>query len=290
MESRARRRLSGTVVSGALAATLVAGAASASVGRIEQRGVFALIGGTPKIVSQFWADHASGLSATLKVRQFQLDGKTPILGYDVEMQRVMHMVIVRDDFATFAHLHPAFDTTTGTFWQPFTKEPNHRYYVYADSTPHGIGQQVFRFTIESDGPVARFTVRSAPSATTAAAGPYTVTLSNTTLPANAAKTVDITILKGGNPAQDLGTYLGAAAHVVFVGTSTLSYAHVHPMVRGRQNSGNSNMNMEIGMGGKAGPFLRMTVPGLPAGTYKVWIQFLGGNDKLYTVPFTILAQ
>jgi len=290
VEGRTLGRLSGTAVAGALAATLVAGTANASVGKLEQHGVFALLGGTPKIVSEFWADHASGLSATLKVRQFQLDGKRPILNYDVEMQRAMHMVIVRDDFATFAHLHPAFDTTTGTFWQPFTKGANHRYYVYADSTPRGIGQQVFRFTIESDGPVTPFHVASGPSAPTASAGPYTVTLSTTTLTANVGKAVDITISESGRPAQDLGTYLGAAAHVVLINTSTLAYVHIHPMVRGQSSSANSGANTAMEMGGKAGPFLRMTVPALPAGTYKLWMQFRGANDKLYTVPFTTVAQ
>ena len=103
------------------------------------------------------------LSATLKVQQFAMGSTAPILDYDVEMQRTMHMVVVRDDFATFKHLHPAFNTGTGTFSQAFTKEPNHRYYVYADTTPHGLSQQVFRFTMESDGSVAAANVSLAPT-------------------------------------------------------------------------------------------------------------------------------
>ncbi len=287
MESHTRRRLSGVLLAVALGAILPAGVARASVGRVEQGGVFALLGGTPKIVSEFWADHAAGFSATLKVRQFQLDGK-PILDYDVDMEHVMHMVIVRDDFATFAHLHPDFDATSGTFWQPFTKEPNHRYYVYADSTPHGIGQQVFRFTIESDGPVTKPQPALSPSPRSIALGPYTVSLSKSTLPANTPKKLNLTVLENGQPAHDLGTYLGAAAHAVFINTSTLAYVHVHPMVRAKHAGANTNMHAM--MGGQAGPFMQMTVPALPAGTYKLWIEFRGANDRLYTAPFTILAQ
>ncbi|MBV8148827.1 MAG: hypothetical protein JO092_07030, partial [Candidatus Eremiobacteraeota bacterium] len=112
MESLARRRL-------ILAALVFATVASA--GRTEQTGTFALLGGTPKIVSTLWVQHTQGLTATLKIRQFQTDGKTRILNYDVDMQHLMHLVIVRDDFVTFTHYHPIFDTTTGTFQQQFTK-------------------------------------------------------------------------------------------------------------------------------------------------------------------------
>lgn len=289
MESHARRRLSGILAAAALAGISVSGIAWAKAGRVEQSGVFALLGGAPKVLSKFWADHPNGLSATLKVRQFRLDGKTPILDYDVDMEHVMHMIVVRDDFATFAHLHPDFDTQTGTFWQQFSKEPNHRYYVYADSIPHGLAQQVFRFTLESAGPVAKLPPASGPSTPTVPAGPYTVTLSKTMLPANQPKSLNVTVLAGGQPARDLGPYLGAAAHVVFINTSTLAYVHVHPMVR-KRNSTNADTSMEMGIGAKAGPFMQMKLPALPAGVYKVWIQFVGGADNVYTAPFTILVR
>lgn len=288
MESRSRRRLSGTLVAAVLVAIGVTRLALASAGDAEQPGVFALVGGTPKIASTFWAEHAEGLTATLKVRQFRSGGKTPILNYDVDMERLMHLVVVRDDFATFAHLHPAFDTTTGTFSQPFTKQSNHRYYVYADSTPHGIGQQVFRFTIENDGPLSQSAPDRNQSLRSAAAGPYTVTLSRTSLPANQAKDVNITISEGGRPAHGLGTYLGAAAHVVFINTSTLVYVHLHPRAR-RAGPTMTGMAMEMG-GGAAGPRMQMTVPPLPAGIYKLWMQFRGANDSVYTAPFTILVR
>lgn len=285
MERAARRRLSATCLAAALGALCGLGVARGSAGPVEQSGIFALLGGTPKIVSKFWAEHASGLTATLTIRQFALDGKTPILDYDVDMQKLMHLIVVRDDFATFAHIHPAFDTTSGTFSQPFTKEPNHRYYVYADTTPHGVGQQVFRFTIESDGRPAKLRLSFPASAAVVAAGPYTVTLSTTVLPANRANSVDVTITKNGQLANDLDTYLGAAAHAVFIGTSTLEYVHVHPSPRGVER-GSGDMDMEMNT---AWPLLTIPVPALPAETYKLWIEFRG-SGKVYTAPFTIFAR
>jgi hypothetical protein len=287
VESHTRRRLSAVLIAAMLGAIAGSGIASASAGPSEQTGVFALLGGSPKILSKFWAEHAAGLSATLTIRQFALDGKRPVLNYDTDMQKLMHLVVVRDDFATFAHLHPAFDAATGIFWQPFTKDPNHRYYIYADTTPHGIGQQVFRFTLESDGTVAPIHPPSTASAPAAADGPYEVTLNRTTLPANRPKNVNLTILEDGRPAQDLGTYLGAAAHAVFINTSTLEYVHLHPMVRG---AAGANQGAEMDMGGSAGPFLQMRTPALPPGTYKLWVQFSDANGKVYTVAFTMLAR
>lgn len=290
MESRSRRRLRSVLAGCALAAVCGIGLARASAGPPEQTGVFALLGGTPKIVSKFWAEHGAGLAATLNIQQVALDGKTPILAYDVDMQKLAHIIIVRDDFATFAHLHPTFDSTTGTFSLPFTKGPNHRYYVYADTTPHGIGQQVFRFTIESDGSLAR--PPSSVLSGSAAIRPYTVTLGTTTLAAGRPQTVDIKVLEGGRPAGDLSTYLGAAAHAVLISVQNLSYVHVHPSVRGAAGSTNMTMSpgMHMDMSGSAGPLMQMNLPSLPAGDYKLWIEFRGAGGKVFAAPFTLLAR
>jgi hypothetical protein len=36
--------------------------------------------------------------------------------------------------------------------------------------------------------------------------------------------------------------------------------------------------------------MSLDVPALPAGTYKLWVEFRGANYGLYTAPFTIAAQ
>jgi hypothetical protein len=282
VESATRRRL-------VLFALLLSAVGAA--GRIEQTGLFALFGGTPKIVSKFWVSHAQGLTATLKVRQFQTDGTTPILNYDVDMQHLMHLVIVRDDFATFAHVHPAFDTTTGTFQRQFTKQPNHQYYVYADTTPHGIGQQVFRFTLDSNGPIAASKPSLGASFTDVKAGPYTVILQKTAIAANTPQTLFLTVASGDDPATDLAPYLGAAAHCVLINAATLQYIHIHPRLRGQTTSSGKSMEQQMTGPEKAGPFMKLDLPGLPPGSYKTWVQFAGGAvPKVYTAAFTIAAQ
>lgn len=288
MESLTHRRLIGTI---AVVASMLLAVVSGNVARAAGEspiltGTFALLGGTAKIVSTMFPKMKTALAGTLNITQYQLDGKTVIFNYDDEMQRTIHLIVIRDDFATFAHLHPAFNTTTGAFVQDFTKEPNHRYYVYADTSPHGIGQQVFRFTLPSAGEAAAYKLSTSPSAPNASSGPYTVVLEKTTLAAGTPQSLDLTVNENGQPAHDLGTYLGAPAHCVFINMSSLEYVHIHPMVRNDTHvKGPIHMNMT-----GAGPLMEMHVPALPAGTYKLWIQFRGGSYKLYTVPFTIAVQ
>jgi hypothetical protein len=285
VESRTLRRLVVAIAGVALLA---------AAGPAQQTGTFALLGGTPKIVSKLWAEHGTGETYTLHVRQFAPNGGAAIVNYDIDMQHYMHMVIVRDDFATFAHKHPAYAPATGTFEQTFTKERNHRYYVFADTTPHGVGQQVFRFTLDSDGPYAAYKLSTAASSYNSKAGPYNVLLQKTTVAANTPQTLDLTVVKGDDPATDLVPYLGAPAHVVMIDMSTLSYIHVHPMLKGQKSMPHGGMDMsdmDMAGSGRAGPFMRVMLPALPTGVYKTWIQISGGKDlTVYTAPFTIVAR
>jgi hypothetical protein len=268
----------------------------ASAEEPAMRGTFALLQGTPKLVSELRASPGGDTTAHFKIRQFEPDGSSPILDYTIDMEMLMHVIVVRDDFLTFEHLHPAFDASTGTFSQAFTKERNHRYYVFADSEPKGLGQQVFRFTLPSDGPIMTGMVPSMASTPSIAAGPYVVTLSATTLPANTAQSLELTITKNGQPAKDLGTYLGAAAHVVFINVATLTYVHVHPHVAGSSASAappmaqSAGMPMDMADAQVAGPMMKMDLPALPSAPYKVWVQFRGANDKLFTAPFTVRVR
>ena len=280
MESSARRRLSGVIVATALAIATGAGAAKAA------DGTFALLGGAPKIVARFSATYGAGNTVTVKIRQFLLDGATPILKYDADMQKLMHIIVVRDDFATFAHVHPGFDAASGTFTQVLRMEPKHRYYVYADTTPHGVGQQVFRFPIGLPYLASRPSSSASPKSV--AAGPYTVTLAGTTLQPDRATNLALDVYENGKPARDLSTYLGAAAHAVFVNTLTLEYVHVHPAERGAPMAMGANETME--MPARTGAGMQIPVPPLSPGVYKLWIEFRGEGGGVYTAPFTMLVR
>jgi hypothetical protein len=291
VESHSRRRLRG-IAAIILAVGFAVTGVQAPTGPQGVRGIYALSEGAPKIVSLAWSKAYSNRSRLLTIRQYPSGGTMPILRYDVELQRLMHLIVVRDDFATFEHFHPSFDPKSGEFEEQIYKGPNHRYYAFTDTTPHGIGQQVFRFTIERDSSLSTHSpvnavTPSLPSVASIDIAPYRVSLARTTLTADLPQSVDLTVLKNGERANDLKPYLGAAAHAVFINTSTLAYVHVHPTVRGVAPMATGS-HME--MNGGAGPLMQMSLPALPDATYKLWIQFRGAGDKIITAPFTILVR
>ncbi len=246
-------------------------------------GSFALLGGTPKVTAQMRVRQTGG-KTSLDVYQLEGDSKTPVVKYDLDMTKLMHMIVITDDFSTFMHVHPAFNARTGHFTIALPLNPSREYIVYADTDPAGDGQQVFRFlipaqhttavTVPAGQPTNEPIAATTPSPQTLTAGPYTVQM-HTAFPAASMQMLPLTIQRNGKPATDLHTYLGAAAHAVFINTADLSYVHVHPMINGKM--------------GTAGPKMTMHVPPLPVGTYRVWLQFEGGS-KLYTVPFTIAVR
>ncbi len=285
MERHTRRRLSGGIVLAAVALATLA------VGHHQpQRGIFALIGGKATSVARLRTQAAPGGATIAHIRLYESDGTTPILDFRDAMERTMHIVVVRDDFVTFAHVHPHFDATTGTFTQTLTHlDPNHRYYLYADTTPTGMRQQVFRFALHRAVlPAVAPAETLDASPTTQPAGPYRITLAKTTVPADLATTLAVTVRERGRPAKDLEAYLGAAAHAVFIDTATLGYYHVHPTLRGTSAA----QAMADAMRGhpQSGPLLELAVPPLRAGAYKLWLQVRKRGGTVYTADFTLVAH
>ena len=105
------------------------------------------------------------------------------------------------------------------------------------------------------------------------------------------------ILKGGLPATDLQPYLGALAHAVFVNASDLSYVHVHPIPIGSRDAGKMDMGTmppgsmqarPLPAGSKSAPDMALHVALKEPGTYKLWLQFLGGGT-LHVAQFVLTA-
>jgi len=217
--------------------------------------------------------------------------KLPITRYQIEMTKKLHLIIVSDDFKTFLHVHPTL-SPSGHFLisQPFPARGT--YFVYADALPNDLNHQVFRFKLDVGHP-SQPSPRSLPNTGMGVqAGPYEVDLSTVRIHAGRMEMVDIQVLENGVPAKDLHAYLGAPAHAVFLNVKDLSYVHVHPM-------GADMMNMQMDMS-KPMPELAGDAPVSSemmlhialreAGTYKLWLQFRGRDNKLYIAEFTVLAS
>jgi len=209
--------------------------------------------------------------------------------FDLDMTKRMHVIVVSDDFRSFAHLHPRALANGHMIVEIVA--PRGAYHVYADSEPHGVGQQVFRFDVGAGGGpsttlrYARDDKGGAPGVT-AVAGPYVVRISTLQLRAGRENAIGLNVTENGVPANDLQPYLGAAGHAVFLNVRDLTYVHVHPSVAGATIAMHG---MDMSDAAPAGPNLTLHANVREPGTYKLWFEFRGGA-VLYTAPFVITVR
>ena len=216
------------------------------------------------------------------------NSSVPIKSYQVEMTKKLHVVVVSDDFKTFLHIHPT-PMPNGHFviTQQFPSAGT--YFVYADGLPNNLNHQVFRFklNVEHASPPEP---RDLPTTGMGVqAGPYEVDLSTVRVHSMRMEMVEVQVLKNGQPAKDLHPYLGGAAHAVFLNVKDLSYVHVHPMAMGAMMDMSRPMP-DMPDNASVSPDMMLHIALHEAGTYKLWLQFRGENDKLFIAQFTIIAS
>jgi hypothetical protein len=239
------------------------------------------------------ATAASGnpLKQRLDVWMTMPGSATPIKDYQVEMTKKLHMIIVSDDFKTFLHIHPTLGSS-GHFLITQQFPTAGTYLVYADALPNTLNHQVFRFKLDV-GHASPPSARDLPTTGMGVqAGPYEVDLSTVRVHSRKMEMVNVEVLENGQPAKDLHPYLGAPAHAVFLNTKDLSYVHIHPMA-GDMMSMPMDMSKpmpELPDGASVSGEMMLHIALWEPGTYKLWLQFRGANDKLYVAEFTILAS
>jgi hypothetical protein len=222
--------------------------------------------------------------------------QTPIREYAVEMTKKLHVVIVSTDFSTFLHIHPVLGPD-GHFRIDQDFPSAGKYYLYADGEPNDGDHQVFRFDFAIGKAGASKRPNLTPTGREVTIGPYTVDLSKAQLTAGGMDMIEVQILKGDDPAKDLHPYLGVPAHAVFLNSADLSYVHVHPMpmsagsvnMMGMSPSEMRKMTVEMPDASNSPPDMMLHVSVREPGTYKLWLQFRGG-DQLYIAPFVLNAN
>jgi len=251
---------------------VVASAAWARPQINEQTGAFAFYGMQQRVIARLRRVGAS----ELELVQSSLENHQPIRQYMSVAGAPVHFFLVRDDFQTLMHVHPQV-RRDGRFSVHVSLDKNHRYYAFVDSFAQGgIGEQAFRFTLQSGSPPHHLdTTLSKPNAV-AKVGPYNVALSTAYFDANNPVTISATV-KRGNTVITPPDHQSFKAVATLVNTGSLSYASVYE----GQDSG-------MPYPGEYGhPQLRL--PALPPGVYRMWLQMeIAG--KQFTAPFTLAAQ
>lgn len=202
------------------------------------------------------ANQPVGLALTLR----QTQGNTLIKALETVHTKKLHLIIASRDLSFFDHVHPD-EGPDGTYRLDYTFPHGGEFDLYADLTPTGTRNQVFRLPVMVQGTPAP----SAPLHESAAAGrlvgEYRVGLTASPLPlkANDEATLTFTLSRDGKPVTDLEPYLGAGGHCVVLSEDTKDYLHSHPL--------------ELPGGAATGPQVTFHTRFPRSGLYKVWGQF-----------------
>ena len=184
------------------------------------------------------------------------DGQ-PVTAFEVEHEKLLHLIVVRRDHTGFQHLHPTLDESTGT-WT-----------VDAELTP---GQwRVFADFTASDGPALVLGADLLVPGRVPAPDPvqevrtddvagYTVAVDGSLRPGEHSK-LTLRVTRDGAPVTDLQPYLGAYGHLVALRDGDLAYLHVHP--GGQPGDGQT----------RPGPEVEFDVEVPSAGRYHLYLDF-----------------
>ncbi len=251
-------------------------------------GTFALQGGVARTTG--YLDVAPGANPNVWKLDFwmtQMNGGAPIRAYDVDMTKLLHVIIVSDDFKTFFHVHPRF-SANGHFVLDQTLPGPGLYHIYSDGRPSGIGQQVFRFDLQTGKAVATAPRDLSERNSVAHVDGYSVTLSSLSLRSGSSALVTVHIAKRGKPATDVHPYLEALAHAVFIDADDLTYVHEHPVTLA-MSSQSASTTVYSNDEAVVSPNMLLHVAVNEPGTYKLWFQFRAGSS-LHVASFVLTAK
>jgi hypothetical protein len=192
--------------------------------------------------------------------------------FDVVHEKKVHLIVVSDGLAQFAHIHPDIDDA-GNLTVTHAFPTGGQYRLYADYKPVGKDQAVAIAEVQviGDSPPAPELIPNAP-------GKVTGTGLNANVAFPKAKAGEVTKITFAlldsmdQPVTDLQPYLGAMGHLVVISADGKLYVHAHP-AEGKSANG----VVEFGA-----HFTR-------AGLYKAWGQFQRAG-QVYTVPFVLKVE
>jgi hypothetical protein len=217
----------------------------------------------------------------LRVRVANSPDRREVRDFDLVHERPMHLFLVRNDLAYFAHEHPEL-AAPGVFRLPFRFPAPGDYRLFADVAPVDAGSQVLRadLTVGPGDSGADPTPPSPPLSAPVLSGEaqgvrVALTLPEGGLSAGRTGTVTAALSDGkGKPVADLEPWLGALAHLLLIHQDAETFAHAHPDER----------EPGVGRNGRIPFLVRLPKPGL----YRGWLQFQRGG-KVQTVQLALEA-
>lgn len=212
----------------------------------------------------------AGVPQTFAFKILQYDG-TPLMKYQPQHDKLLHMIVARRDLSNFQHVHPNLGPD-GVWRVPLTFAEAGEYKVFADFKPlWGVHNSVVAADVSVSGDY-RPRALPAPS-TTATVDGYTVDVKGTLTPGKQGK-LTVSVAKNGKPVTDLEPYLAAYGHMVVLRNGDMAYLHVHP--EGMPGDGKT----------KSGPEIVFYATAPTFGSYRMFLDFQH-QGKVRTAEFTV---
>ncbi|HZG57429.1 hypothetical protein [Paenibacillus sp.] len=222
------------------------------------------------VEAEWSVEGAAGGESIVRVRLGANDG-TPIEAFDVNHEKLLHLIVVSEDQSYFNHIHPEYEGD-GEFRIANVFPAGGRYRLIADFKPTN-GDAMTKLTwVDVEGPRAEpAPVAPADLPAVAVAAGTRVTLRADGLVAEAPTALSFALEDGatGEPVTDLEPYLGAIGHVVVLSEDGERYVHVHA---------------EEAQGSGPAAAFEATFP--KPGVYKIWGQFQR-DGEVFTVAYAV---
>lgn len=197
----------------------------------------------------------------------------PIEKYDVNHEKLMHLIIVSEDMTEFMHIHPEY-AGKGKFEAAASFAKSGTYKLFADFIPTGSAQMTVASTLKVAGTKepAETLKKDAQLIKTVDGVMAELKVSSFKAGQEADLTFTFSDEISKDPITDLQPYLGAIGHVVILNKDLSRYLHVHP----KDENG-------------SGPTAEFSTSFPEPGLYKIWGQFQRDGET-FIIPFTIEAE
>lgn len=195
---------------------------------------------------------------------------TPVNDYEVNHEKLLHLIMVNHDLSYFAHIHPDFKGD-GKFVVQTSFPAGGKYKVFADFKPAGGSSTTLSEWMDVEGKEGEHAAVTPDPKLVKVVGDKEITLalSSTKAKEEVTLTYDIRDAKTKQGIDNLEPYLGAVGHVVILSDDAGKYLHVHPLDE------------------KAtGPKAQFATSFPQSGIYKIWGQFQHKGEVI-TVPFVV---
>ncbi len=196
--------------------------------------------------------------ATLTFTINELDSGNPVSNIEIAHDKIMHVVLVRNDLKYFDHIHTQ-QANPGIFSVPYVFSAPGSYRVWIDFTINGM-QHIVDFDLNVSG--------SPKSEPERLYGINVMMNLSDAITIGEASKISFIVTESGNPVAIIEKFLAANAHMIVIDEGLEEFGHAHDEQFDRDN------------------ILAFEHNFIKSGLHKIWVQFsVNGTDR--TAEFAV---